>query len=284
MSNLQPRDKYGRFTSNVKKAKIVMPKPATPKIIDVALLIDMSSSMSHITKHCENSVRSILDSFKQSEKKDVKYRVSLYTFGNEKDFKILMSNETDYTNKTFSFDANGATALLYSVNKATENLLATNGDSKLLICLTDGYENASYSMKRGDFADFIKGINSREDISLTFQVPNIGSRDYLTYFGIPQGNISIWDATLDGMKKADQEIKTSGVLFLNNVSRGINKTVNFYADIDLGKLKTKQVQNKLNDVTSKVKLYEVEKEQPIKEFVEQKTKRNYVIGSTFMNS
>lgn len=264
------------------------------KVTYVYFAIDGSNSMYNCFGEALDQLELNIKTLTQdSAKFDINTFYSVYLFGYEnktvKELIPLSSVKSNYQNLNYltsKYLLGNSTPLLDAVDHGL-NLIKNNQDyinsnsnaSFLLVTITDGEENSSKISK----TNFKKNINTilknNDKVTLAFLVPP-GATKEITNFGIPEGNVAEWDNTVKGAKEAGTKTNQGLSNYINNRSTGVLRTNSFYVTTDLSKVTKKDLKN-LVDLSKQFKSYTVDKETPIKEFVENKTKSTYIFGSVY---
>ena len=262
---------------------IVTLPPVTQNITKVAFVIDKSGSMWNIRNDVIKNFRELIDSAnKLSIEHNQQTYFSLFLFSSR---PLPIKVNVDYTQIELNssiYTCSGNTALFDAVDDAITKIKSsedTNSTSYLIYVLTDGYENASLLNSR-QFSEIIKKCNDDERYTIVFCVPP-GSKNVLcSTYNISNDNVREWENTSIGIKN-NTEFTTSGFSnYYQARSTGATRTTKFFVNADLSKVKSKDL-DALEDISKYVKIMDVNKESPIKEFIEEKTKRPYIIGSAF---
>lgn len=268
----------------VSKRRIVLNK--TPeKVNHVAFLIDVSGSMHGLeSKVAELCNKNINDLREQSLKHGQKTIVSILIFDTRTDVIVNQVPIEKMRTVTYSdvSNRNGMTRLMdgigYSINfLKTTNINVNDDNSFLLIGLTDGDENDSKKFNRVSMKQLVDECNNEGNWTLVFNVPP-GAKKTITNFGLYSDNVREWETTTKGLEVTSSVNTFSLNNYYNSRSAGNRSVKNFY-EVDLGSLQTKDLK-KLDNLQDKFKLIDVERESPIKEFVESKG-YNYIPGSCF---
>lgn len=173
-----------------------------------------------------------------------------------------------------AYEASGSgTPLFDSVNE-TISLMQQVPDANekdvtfLVMVTTDGQENrSSYGAKERMLENF-KKLQATDRWTFVFRVPR-GDKHVLRSFGVPEGNILEWDQTEAGVEASSQITASAVSSYFTGVSRGIQSTGKFYANLD--HVSQTQVKKTLTDVSKNINCYiKVESWHPvvIKEFAE----------------
>lgn len=265
------------------------PKPKE-KLNFIAFVLDASSSMDHLKNKVIESYNAVLRTIQEEAKvsKQNTY-VSLFCFADS--VTTVYENVLNGRELTANdYKVYGNTALHDGVGEAIVSLSkkskASNSDvSYLVITMTDGQENASQLYKTDKWSynsklvlsEIIKAKHGEANWTFAFQGPPSSSRTIATQFGVPIDNVIEWQPTIAGLKEAEKRTSMGTQSYFAARGEGAKSVDNFY--LDASKVSVGQVKNNLDDVSDKYHLYECLAEEAIKEFVERKTKKPYVIGA-----
>lgn len=201
----------------------------------VALVLDASSSMSHLSrKVVEVADQQIAYLARRSQELDQETRVTVYVFADRVECVIYDKDVLRMPSLKQLYRAGGMTALLAATLKSQRELAQTAqlyGDhSFLTFVLTDGQENASHRCPDAHGRDpralvgaVAEMIDRQEDNwTLAVLVPDqMGKREAMQC-GFPKDNIAVWDATsTQGLEEAGQVIQQATEQFMVGRSRGI---------------------------------------------------------------
>ena len=201
----------------------------------VALVLDASSSMSHLSrKVVEVADEQIAYLARRSQDLDQETRVTVYVFADTVKCVVYDKDVLRMPSLKQLYRAGGMTALLAATLKSQRELAQTAqlyGDhSFLTFVLTDGQENASHrcpdapTRVRSELVGAVAGmIETQEDNwTLAVLVPDqMGKREAMQC-GFPKDNIAIWDATsTQGLEEAGQVIQKATENFMVGRSQGI---------------------------------------------------------------
>ncbi|GAA2390351.1 vWA domain-containing protein [Streptomyces glaucosporus] len=201
----------------------------------VALVLDASSSMSHLSrKVVEVADQQIAYLARRSRELDQETRVTVYVFADTVECAIYDKDVLRMPSLKQLYRTGGMTALLAAALKSQRELAQTAqlyGDhSFLTFILTDGQENASHRCPdaptrdpRGLVKAVAEMIGTQEDNwTLAVLVPDqMGKREAMQC-GFPKENIAIWDATsTQGLEEAGQVIQQATERFMVGRTQGI---------------------------------------------------------------
>ncbi|WRZ94708.1 VWA domain-containing protein [Streptomyces sp. NBC_01007] len=201
----------------------------------VALVLDASSSMSHLSrKVVEVADQQIAYLARRSRELDQETRVTVYVFADKVECVIYDKDVLRMPSLKQLYRVGGMTALLAAALKSQHELAQTAqlyGDhSFLTFVLTDGQENASHRSPdapvrnpRELVAAVAQMIATQEDNwTLAVLVPDqMGKREAMQC-GFPRDNIAVWDATsTQGLEEAGQVIREATEKFMMGRTQGI---------------------------------------------------------------
>ncbi|MER6305984.1 vWA domain-containing protein [Streptomyces sp. NPDC001657] len=201
----------------------------------VALVLDASSSMSHLSrKVVDVADQQIAYLARRSQELDQETRVTVYVFADTVECVIYDKDVLRMPSLKQLYRVGGMTALLAATLKSQRELAQTAqlyGDhSFLTFVLTDGQENASHYCGDAPARDprelmraVAKMIETQEDNwTLAVLVPDQMGKREATQCGFPKDNIAIWDATsTQGLEEAGQVIQQATEKFMVGRSQGI---------------------------------------------------------------
>ncbi|MFI8293693.1 vWA domain-containing protein [Streptomyces sp. NPDC085614] len=201
----------------------------------VALVLDASSSMSHLSrKVVEVADQQIAYLARRSRELDQETRVTVYVFADKVECVIYDKDVLRMPSLRQLYRAGGMTALLAAALKSQRELAQTAqlyGDhSFLTFVLTDGQENASHRSPdapsrspRELVAAVAEMIETQGDNwTLAVLVPDQMGKREAAQCGFPKDNIAIWDATsTQGLEEAGQVIREATEKFMVGRTQGI---------------------------------------------------------------
>ncbi len=176
----------------------------------------------------------------------------------------------------------GMTALFDGVLKAIQRLeefgKPTKDSAFLVMVVTDGDENASHY--KTEAIAKMQELQATGKWTFTFQVPKGAKASFVNRFNIPEGNVSEWEQTAEDTKEVAKDLDVGTQSYMDVRSKGGTATLGFFTT-DASKVTATKLKRNLDEVTSGFRSLKVEKEQPIRDFVQEKTKKVYVIGSAY---
>ncbi|MFJ8593405.1 vWA domain-containing protein [Streptomyces sp. NPDC093598] len=201
----------------------------------VALVLDASSSMSHLSrKVVEVADQQIAYLARRSRELDQETRVTVYVFADKVECVIYDKDVLRMPSLKQLYRTGGMTALLAAALKSQRELAQTAqlyGDhSFLTFVLTDGQENASHRCEDSPARDprqLVRAVaqmieTQQDNWTLAVLVPDqMGKREAMQC-GFPKDNIAIWDATsTQGLEEAGQVIRQATENFMMGRTQGI---------------------------------------------------------------
>ncbi|MER5832854.1 vWA domain-containing protein [Streptomyces sp. NPDC002130] len=201
----------------------------------VALVLDASSSMSHLSrKVVEVADQQIAYLARRSRELDQETRVTVYVFADKVECVIYDKDVLRMPSLKQLYRTGGMTALLAAALKSQSELAQTAqlyGDhSFLTFVLTDGQENASHRCPDAPARDprqLVQAVaemirTQQDNWTLAVLVPDqMGKREAMQC-GFPKDNIAIWDATsTQGLEEAGLVIRQATENFMMGRTQGI---------------------------------------------------------------
>ncbi|MER8003459.1 vWA domain-containing protein [Streptomyces sp. NPDC095613] len=201
----------------------------------VALVLDASSSMSHLSrKVVEVADQQIAYLARRSRELDQETRVTVYVFADQVECVIYDKDVLRMPSLKQLYRVGGMTALLAAALKSQRELAQTAqlyGDhSFLTFVLTDGQENASHrcpdapARNPRELVDAVAEMIETQQANWTLAVlvpDQMGKREAMQC-GFPKDNIAIWDATsTQGLEEAGLVIQQATEKFMVGRTRGI---------------------------------------------------------------
>jgi fructose-specific component phosphotransferase system IIB-like protein len=211
-----------------------------------------------------------------------KILVSLYSFGGGVEVLFRARPIEEVLNlRDSDFHASGGTPMFDACWRAlTDMRTVDNPDTaNILTVITDGLDNQSNFQTKDLFVGAMRRVEPRW--TMTFSVPN-GHVQYVTRFGVSSENVQQWDTTSSkGLEVASSVINNSYAAYLDNRSKGVTRSDNFFtASID--PKQAAAIKRKLDDVQSDFTAFVVTTDAPktLQDFVESKGKK-FFKGSSF---
>lgn len=288
------RDAKGRFTKGGTAVATKRRKPKAPKQevfkslrqLNICFVLDKSGSMAPHVKSLIECVNTLTKQYAEEAAKDktliTRYSILEFpyllsgTVTKEVDIDRKIELRGDYNNTS----TGGCTPLWSAVAEAVATLdtvKSKNMDNTfLVVVITDGEENQSRINVR-DFQQMIREKQATDKWTFTFSVPK-GYKAALAQLGVHEGNIQEWDVTSQTeMRDIVQACSVRGAsVYFGALARGAGSVSNYFvANVDT---KAAKKLDKLQAV--KAKVWKVEAEAPVKDFVVSKA-GSYVKGKAF---
>lgn len=271
-------------------APVTQPPTAAPAVRlknHVALVLDASSSMGVLRNQMVKTVNSFIDVIKaRAMESDQDTTVSLCVFNNEVRHLYVAADARNLQPlRLEEYVPSGMTALFDGVGLTIEKLQALRdaGDpntSFLILPITDGQENVSrrYSSPRS-LLNKLQEVEGDGRWTVAFQVPRGDKAGFCRQFGIPAENVREWETNERGLVETTAATNQGVGGFFDARQQGKKKVERFFTD--LSKISDKDIKKQLIDLRKQFRLIQVDRESGIKEFVEAKTGKPYVIGSAY---
>jgi uncharacterized protein YegL len=264
--------------TQVAKKNGVAGAPSKSLVNHIAFVVDRSGSMSSIKSQVVRVFNNQLDTVQRNAaaegQKTFHSTVMFHsTVDKPRNFATPVERVSKLTLKDFRLG--GSTALLDAVGSTITQLQKTkeakNKDASfLVIVITDGHENSSRTYK-SKLKGLIQKVQKTGRWSLAFLVPP-GSQNTLTRFGIPKGNVTVWDPSAKGAKVMDEKLSAGLSTFYKARASG-QKSVSTFFTTDMSKVDVKSLTG-LKDLSKKFSRWTVDKERSIREFVNSKLQAN----------
>lgn len=201
----------------------------------VALVLDASSSMSHLSrKVVDVADQQIAHLARRSRELDQETRVTVYVFADRVECAVYDKDVLRMPSLKQLYRAGGMTSLLAAALQSQRELAQTAqlyGDhSFLTFVLTDGQENASHrcpnapSTDRRELVEAVSAMfeTQQDNWTLAVLVPDQSGTSEAMVCGFPKDNIAIWDATsTQGLEEAGQVIREATEKFMVGRAQGI---------------------------------------------------------------
>lgn len=248
--------------------------PTDRLVNHIAFVVDRSGSMGRIKAQVVRVFNNQLDTVQRNARSaGQKTFLSTFMFHSTVDKPRHFATPVERVPKLAQkdFRLGGTTALLDAVGTAITRLQEAKGakdknTSFLIIVITDGHENASRHYKRS-LKGLIQTVQKTGRWSLAFLVPP-GSQNTLTRFGIPKGNVTVWDATAKGTQVMDEKLAAGLSTFYKARASG-KKSVTAFFTTDMSKVDVKTL-SALKDLSKGFARWAVDKERSIRDFVDSK--------------
>lgn len=252
----------------------------------IAVALDSSGSMSSIKEGAVKAFNNLLSEIqKQAKATGQKTTMTLVIFG-DPDVRFEFVKE-DVANvepmKMSDFHPNNGTPLWDAVGKTIQKLQDFDGagsknTSFIVYTITDGY-NTSSRFTPEQLRSLINKVQGTDRWTVLFQVPKGHKNDLVNVLGVSDGNVEEWETTSRGAERAGVSTSSGITRFYNSRAAGKTSTKSFYtADTaDISKADVK----KLVDISTQVKIWKVDREAPIKDFVLAKNRGDWTNGAAY---
>ena len=195
----------------------------------IALLLDASSSMDHLTDSVVKVVDSLTEKWaKQSVALDDMTRLTVYQFSSDSympngGYMECIWYDTDITrigSIKGRYKPHGATALIRATLQAQKELALTpilySNHTFLFFLVSDGQNNRDYEMV-GELSRTLSSLP--DNWTMAALVPGIQAKIDANRYGNPNGNIEVWDATSEkGVEEAGERIAAATTSYLTTRS------------------------------------------------------------------
>lgn len=261
----------------------------------IVLVLDASDSMTHLSKEvikvADNQIEYLARRSKELEQET---RVTVYSFNT-----TYSRNSWNYNHKpnieclvydkdvlrvpsiAEVYKTDGATPLIDATILALDDLAMTpekyGEHSFLVYVLTDGEENVSTN-KPYDLSSKI--ANLPDNWTLATFVPNQNGIYEAKKFGFPKDNIAVWDATSKaGVQEMGKQIRETTERFMQARSTGSRGVKNLFS---IENPTISEISRNLQALHyGQFRLFDVESEGRIDQFVENQTGRAYKLGEAY---
>lgn len=252
----------------------------------IAIVLDRSGSMSAVRREAVAVFNNLVQTIQQKSQ-DQETMVSFFTFANRAE--TMFFNADVLTLKPLQehhYVPDGLTALFDGVGLAIDMFKGVRDAheehvSFLVIVITDGEENNSQRHTSDSINKLLKDTQSTDRWSFAFQVPPGSGKKFADYFGIPSDNIREWENTREGTIESGVATQAGLGNYFTARRAGKKAVRSFFVQTDMADVSADDIKGSLVDQSDRFKLYDVPREASVKEFVEQKTRKPYVIGSAY---
>lgn len=251
----------------------------------VYLILDESQSMGVVRIETVRAINEIIDTVRRrgAVRGQTTY-VTLQTFSTTIRKPLISCAPIDALRELTHNDyrPDDMTALFDAIGEGIERMEAIDlgkDDSVVFFIVTDGDENKSVKYNATDIRRLI--AKHAENFTFGFQVP-VGRRNVLVNkFGIPADNVSEWENTSAGTKNMSDETQSAVGNYYDDRAAGKKMSQRLFAKVQTKVVPKGAVKRTLDNLASAFKEYVVARESAIREFVEDKTGRDYVPGTAF---
>lgn len=247
----------------------------------IVMVLDGSSSMTPVRRALVKAAdEEIAHLARRSKEMDQETRITIYVFSSAARCLVYDMDVLRLPSIAELYTTSGMTALVDASLLAIDDLAMTPqkyGDHAFLIYVfTDGQENRS----RAHYSELSRRIGTLPDHwSLGVLVPDARGEREAARYGFPPNNIAIWDATTErGVAESMSIVRAATENFMEGRSRGIRGSRNIFgtgADVVNAQSLADAALKALRP--SAYKLVPVDREGPIREFVE-RCGYHYTVG------
>lgn len=263
-----------------------------PLVNHVALVTDHSDSMNGCRESAKNARNHVLQQTKTESKAQkqkttvtaVEFPAATWTGDGRRSRVVLSSAPVENVQEITSYPVHGITPLFDGIGHAIEILdnIVVNpkeNTSFLVVTITDGQNNDSERYTESSIRALIQERMARGNWTFVFQVPPGHRNAFHARYGVPLDNIIEWENTIQGTLDASVQTCSGLSNYYNARSQGHTQTQAFYTD--LSKVTPTKLHQKLDDISHEFRSLTVSNENNIRDFVEEKTKKEYVKGQAF---
>jgi hypothetical protein len=282
--------RHGKVTkvTTIVEEFVETPKPkAKPKAKltnHVIFCLDTSGSMFNCYSEAVHQLNAGVKAIKDLARATGQHTtISLYTFGatvRRPWFQIPVEDVRELGQ--FEHYDGGSTplrdAVCSAIDDARNQSESSDSDTAYLLkCITDGGENSSHRYPTAALEQWIRSAQATDRWTLVFMVPR-GQTRTLASFGVPIGNITEWDNTVEGARQVFQADIAATNSYYNVRTAGLTSTDSYFIT-DLSDL-TKHDLKQMKDLSASFTVFNVTKEVAIKDFVEGKG-GDFVLGAGY---
>lgn len=257
----------------------------------IAIVLDRSGSMSYLRDAAVKAYNDTIATIRrEAQAKQIPTYVSLLTFAHDVShvFRGVPIEQVGIMQDLYTA---GNTALMDATKDAIDLIanpwyspnfrgpLSNNEDSRLVIVISDGEENRSTRIGSGAFTKLVDETNRKDNWSLAFQLPRVYVDQFARTYNVSKDNIQPWDLTQKGTEEASYSTQAAIGNYYVARAAGAKSVKTFFKDVTTNA--PSKLPAKLPDLTGIFKEFAVTAEEPIKEFLERKTRRAYVLGSGY---
>jgi hypothetical protein len=257
---------------------------STKSMTFVADLLDASSSMASIRSSVLTAYNQITNGFLlASEESKMPLSMFLYMFHTYP--TLVYSNTAAEDLVPFvGYSPIGATTHIFRAIERTINDLTGYGkdtkDAYLVNIYTDGQDNSYDTMLIVRVVERMAKLTTQGNWTFTFQVPVGHKFEFCSKFKIPSGNVREWEQNEQGTHDMATETVKSAASYMSSRAVGRTQSLDYFQP-DLSKVSATKVKRALDVVTPQYRPVRVAGEARIDEFVSSKTKKAYVVGSSY---
>jgi hypothetical protein len=224
------------------KANVINKEKMAPKETYYLLIVDGSTSMTHLTNSTISGVNEQIDAIKNLEKEfpDQKYNMSFIHFNSavtieytNRPVKSLEHiNESNYkcTGMTAMLDAIGVG--VRDLNEKIKDKIASGEASAVVVIITDGEENASKEFDGSKVKSMIQELQKTERWTFTFIGANIDSISTARNYGINLDNVMQFSSDVNSNSRLYTSVSKSMKMRASSISTNSYSAADFVSDED----------------------------------------------------
>jgi len=211
----------------------------------VGIVIDASGSMNGKQEEVRSGFNEQLEAI-QSAPDNIETYVTVVEFST--DFRVVCENipaESVERMTEDDYHPNGMTALFDAIGK-TMNIMeksSKEGDSFLLVLITDGYENASVEYKKDSLGALVREKQDKGGWTITCMVANVDVNELISAIGLHTNNAAMYVGNAAGTRKAFGGMSAGTMSYMSNMSQSEALGFDTDAFYPLGKKKDDDSEN-----------------------------------------
>ncbi len=217
-------------------ACLVAPVGATtPRVVHTAIILDCSGSMEDMRREAIDAFNEQVSTLAGHESENIR-TITLAKFSTVPHPIDLFAEDVDTLSPLTmdSYDPDGFTAMLDAVGATTEKMERDIYDigkkyvSVLVIIISDGIENYS---KKYDYPLIAERITRLQDTgrwTFVYIGANQDLSEVAERMNIPDGNLLLYDDTLEGWHSLNTSASSAIGMFLHDVDSGATSTTDFF--------------------------------------------------------
>jgi transcriptional regulator with XRE-family HTH domain len=287
--------KWERGVTSPSRQNIELLKQKFPAIFEVkrrlrnkiALVLDNSGSMTSYKKEALAAFNKNISDWASIP--DQENEISVIMFDTRVHLPIRRNMLIDSSNvrqaliREDEYNPGGSTALFDAVRAGIIGLQSSPVPigvdvAYILIVVTDGFENISCNIKEAK--RLMQDVQGTDRWTLTFQLPRGNANEFSRQHNVPLGNCLEWDLDQAGIQEASRHTTLSVMNYASARRAGARSSKSFYTT-DMSNVSSQVVRSKLDDVSDKVKVWEVKGETDIRSFCEGRSRKPLLKGAAF---
>lgn len=212
-------------------APTLAPVPPIARInrTDVVFVLDRSGSMLPLIGQARRNLQQQVDALRAAAGPSDEYRVTIVCFDTRVTRSLVAQDVLGLGSVEHLYLVpSGMTAMNDAIMEATSNHASLETDRAVLVSIvTDGGENASTTSAR-DVYRRIADLTATGRYTFAYAGPR-GSESYAASIGVPAGNVTTWEQTLEGIQTLGATSRGSVATFTATRSIGVMSTNSYYA-------------------------------------------------------